>query len=574
MTFLKDRIFWGLIGAGILFSLYLVWQIPQGAYFSGDGGLKALLTQQLSRGELRFDLVPPESDWIRRLWQAGLYPYQEPFVYYLNERYYITFPYTLSLVTAPFYALLGYRGLYVIPLVATWIIWFTFSFACQLLEFQPWQRNYALVTLIFASPLTLYSAIYWEHTLAIALAFAGITLLMIGRMGNGGEDTGREPASRLQVSVAVCEGNLRSSKAPSHLTVFSGVLLGLSVWFRPEFLCAIALIILGLYLPTLLTLIPSASFQSWTTGFFGQNTKNKGIFVISAIVTVFLFFLANKLIYGHFLGIHGIQVVEQSSLEDKIKEFWQSFQGLSVTFLAFFPVTYFAIVYGLLKLVYKDRIAGNSKQILAVYLACLLFVMGVSLLVPPGTAGLIPGGKQWGTRFLLLLIPIITLVTFKELNLISSSYNKYFKYFSLFVISIFFLISLHKNLYLGTQFLEKNYRQLQPILNLVNNTSLNVIAISNQFVGQVLEPATDGNKIFFLVENNQQLRQLSASLLEQNQSKFIYICYPFRPCKLPEKTAQELVFERGNQQYFIKFTSLGNLGKYPVYEGVITLVIT
>ena len=50
---------WGIILAGVLFSLYLLCQVPDGVYFSGDGGLKALLAQQLGAGIFRFsDLAP------------------------------------------------------------------------------------------------------------------------------------------------------------------------------------------------------------------------------------------------------------------------------------------------------------------------------------------------------------------------------------------------------------------------------------------------------------------------------------------------------------------------------------
>ncbi|MGL5804557.1 MAG: LA_3751/LA_3752 family putative glycosyltransferase, partial [Xenococcaceae cyanobacterium] len=63
-----------IILVGILFSLYLQWQIPDGVYFSGDAGLKALLAQQLSSGIFRFDLLPPAQEWVRQLWDNGLYP--------------------------------------------------------------------------------------------------------------------------------------------------------------------------------------------------------------------------------------------------------------------------------------------------------------------------------------------------------------------------------------------------------------------------------------------------------------------------------------------------------------------
>jgi hypothetical protein len=53
-----------IILGGILFSLYLQTQIADGVYFSGDGGLKALLAKQLASGNLSFDLASSQVAWI------------------------------------------------------------------------------------------------------------------------------------------------------------------------------------------------------------------------------------------------------------------------------------------------------------------------------------------------------------------------------------------------------------------------------------------------------------------------------------------------------------------------------
>ncbi|MFP4104357.1 LA_3751/LA_3752 family putative glycosyltransferase [Coleofasciculus sp.] len=293
-----------VIGVGILFSLYLQWLIPEGVFFSGDAGLKALLAKQLSQGQFRFDLVPPSLPWVRQLWQNGLYPFEEPFVYYINDRYFITFPFTFPLVTAPFQALFGYRGLYIIPLVSTWVIWLTCYWVCKRLELSQTIASLALIVLIFASPLTLYSAMYWEHTLALALAWLGLALFLFPRQN--------QPLSIRRVIV-------------------SGILIGGSVWFRPEFLALVSLIIVFVY---------AVSLWNWSRQQFrierfnlsklSYVTEHKTIFVISLIATVGLFFLSNKLIYNHPLGIHAIQVVEETGLSERLLGGWQNFQGLSL----------------------------------------------------------------------------------------------------------------------------------------------------------------------------------------------------------------------------------------------------
>lgn len=213
MKISKSRLAWGVIVAGILFSLYLLSQVPEGVYFSGDGGLKALLAKQLGSGIFHFDLVPPSATWITELWSQGLYPYDEPFVYHVNDRYFITFPFPFSLVTAPFYALFGYRGLYLIPLVATWVIWGIFYWMCNRFKQNQFSTFLALVILILASNLTFYSAMYWEHTLAVVLCFTGIAVLWVG---------------------------LDSASLSIRSVILSGCLIGLSAWVRSEFLAMVA----------------------------------------------------------------------------------------------------------------------------------------------------------------------------------------------------------------------------------------------------------------------------------------------------------------------------------------------
>jgi hypothetical protein len=514
-----------IILAGILFSIFLQWQVPDGVYFSGDAGLKALLAKQLGDGIFRFDLVPPSESWIQNLWARGLYPYGEPFVYKVAGKHYITFPFTFPLVTAPFKALFGYRGLYIIPLVSTWIIWFIFYWLCLRLKFNHFYISLALIALIFASPLTIYSAMYWEHTLAVALAFAGGAILLASKNSSG-----------LSVKNAA----------------ISGVLVGLSVWFRPEFLCWVAISIGLVYFASLsqIKALDKIAFLS----------KNKTIFAVSAIAIVALFFLCNKLIYNHPLGIHAIQVVEKVSPTQKLKDGLKSFQEMSKAFFLYFPLAFFLLIYPLLVFLKNREIKLNIKLLLA-YCICLLFTIGVALIVPPGTAGLIPGGKQWGVRFLLILIPIVALVAVKELSSFKETTRPIFKYIGISFISLLLLLGIYKNTFEATVFLQKSHQGILPAIEFVKKSPNKIIAISHQFVAQAIAPSLTQDKVFFGVENQKDLERLGKTLLEQDRQNFLYICYPHRPCKVPE--------EINNRDFIIQLSNLGTFGKYPIYEGVI-----
>ncbi|GAB4229195.1 MAG: hypothetical protein Kow0049_10650 [Stanieria sp.] len=575
-----------IIVVGIVFSLFLQGQVADGVYFSGDGGLKALLAQQLAEGKFRFDLIPPQDAWIQNLWRDGLYPYEEPFVYDVDNKYYITFPYTFPLVTAPFYALFGYRGLYLIPLISTWIIWLNFDWVCRQCKLNDLITSLGLFVLIFSSFLTIYSAMYWEHTLAVALCFAGMSIFLIKSYPQG-----------IYVKNAL----------------ISGCLIGLAVWFRPEFICVVGLLTGLVILATITVWFKEINYLS----------RNKIFFLGSMFLTVGTFFVTNKLIYNHALGIHGIQVVEQVTLQEKLLGAWQNFQGISLALFDYLPLIYFPLLYlaiyllqkcltnsflkiivistivfllititgsllitgqiGTIKNVTKSLLPQLSLGLISIYflkdikikfnlylviayLFCLGLIIGVAILVPVGTAGLIAGGKQWGPRFLMILVPIITLITAIALNNILNYSQSLTKYFIFALLGILIIFGMHQNIYQASLALQKNNQATALAVKFLQENNHNFVAISHQFVGQALEPAVPSNKIFFRVDNQTNLIKLSKALATQQQREFIYICYPNRACNLPKLNPESLSFNQESNHYNLQFVALGEFGKYPIYQ--------
>ncbi len=536
-----------IILVGIVFTLYLQGKVLDGVYFSGDAGLKALLAKQLGSGVLRFDLIVPEITWIKDLWNDGFYPYNEPYVYNVAGKYYITFPYTFPLVTAPFYALFGERGLYIIPLISCWLVWLFFYLDCIKLKFNQFLTSLGLILLIFSSYLTIYSAMYWEHTLAIALCFAGLSLWCIFSYPKG------------------------NSKL---FAITSGVLIGLSVWFRPEFLCMIAVItgiIIVVAIEPLLSKIPITKIiPLQEISFLAQQ---KMLFLSSMFLSVAGFFISNKLIYGYALGIHGIQVVEKPSIKERIIDTWHNFSGMTLTLPEYLPVINFVLLYlcgyFILKLLSRKNFELNFKLIVA-YLASLLFIIAVSILVPVGTAGSIAGGKQWGVRFLLILVPITILVAIAQLKMLQLRAIKIKTETLIYNIALIILIGLatvgfYTNTIKVTQLLDNNNQDIQPAVEFLREKKPEIVAISYEFVAQALEPATQ-DKIFFNVPTESAIIKLSQALINQQKTQFTYICYPHRRCNLPKAKSENLRFTQNKQQYQIKFNYLGKFGKYPIYE--------
>ena len=512
-----------VILAGILFSVYLQLKIPDGVFFSGDAGLKALLAQQFSAGNFRFDLDVPADQWVRDLWKNGLYPFDEPFVYNRFNRYYITFPFTFPLVSAPFHALFGYRGFYIIPLISLWAIWLSFYLACQRLKLKSVSTSIALATLIFASPLSIYSATYWEHTLAVALNFHGIsTLLIPGSQGLSKKDA-----------------------------ALSGILIGLSVWFREEILGLVTLLCILVYAASLL-MINKLEFLA----------KSKEFFVISMIATIAVFFGLNTLIYHHPLGMHSVQIVEKFSLLDRLSEGLNNLKEMGRDIFYYFPIAFFTILYLPFSLVLKKRIKLTITMKI-VYIICFLFIVAVALMVPPGA-----GGKQWGPRFLLVIMPLIALVAIIELKFIRRITRFGLRYIALAIFCVLFLIGVYINTYQGTEFISENYQRISPAIQFLRSQPDNVVAMSHQYVAQVLEAGVK-NKVFFLAKDTQDLKSLGEALIAQGKQKFIYMCYPRRPCEIPEERPEELKFSLKDQTFTIKLSPLGKFGIYPTYEAFI-----
>ena len=596
---------WFIIGAGVLFSLYLLGLVPDGVYFSGDGGLKALLAQQLSEGIFRIDLIPPDLQWVSELWKDGLYPYEEPFVYYLNDHYYITFPYPFSLITAPFHRFLGDRGLYIIPLVSTWIIWIIFNIYCNYLKLNLWTQCLAVFLLVFTSNLTLYSGMYWEHTLAVVLCFIGMTILLI-------------PKQSVTIKQAI----------------LSGIFVGLSAWIRSEFLAMIATLTFLVGVMIILKVISDQSSQqeSSTQPNLIHRLKlnnflylgEKGLlFIISMYATVGAFFVSNKLIYGHFLGIHALQIVEEFSITRRLIEAWESFLEIIVTFFEYFPVACFSLLYLLIFLVTKSfqekipriifitlivfslitsiywinthglleikvfiktwgilvflsaiwlflsrkETVNIDHRMALVYVIGLLFTIGVALLVDSGSDEIAVGGKQWGQRYLLILLPFFSIMAVQQLDFIQKKSQPLLRYYTIFLFSIFVIIGLHKNIYQGTLFFQKTHQGVQPAIEFLQNDPQQIVVVSHQYAAQLLESPLRKEKIFFRVDKLENLPKLAETLLLNQQSSFIYVCYPYRKCEIPELIASKENFKDAqNNLIDIKLKFLGDIGRYPMYE--------
>ena len=353
--------------------------------------------------------------------------------------------------------------------------------------------------------------------------------------------------------------------------IISGILIGLSVWFRPEFLCLVALLLGMVIFAAWKFFVRELADKKFNFKEYATLANKKEVFIVSILITVCLFFLSNKLIYGHALGIHGIQAVEPVALSDRLMGIQLNLRQMLVKLPEYLPIILFPLFYLSLFLIniyiFKNsQIKFNIGLLATVFFACLLFVLGVAILVPVGTAGLIPGGKQWGIRFLLIIVPVITLLITIELNDLLEQLSGWKKYSILVFLFFLMVIGFQKNIVEAMATVDRNIQNTLPAIEFLQQDNNRVIAISQHFVGQALEVSSTKDKIFFKVENIEQLITLSQGLVEQQEFNFTYICYPHQACPVPKTTTKELRFIHNNLNYQIKISSLGKFGKYPIYQ--------
>ncbi|ABA20400.1 conserved hypothetical protein [Trichormus variabilis ATCC 29413] len=514
-----------IISLGIIFSLYLLSRVPEDIYFSGDAGLKALLAKQFSSGKLNFDLDLSVPSWVRNLWDNGLYPFEPPFSYKISNRYYITFPFTFPLITAPFHALFGYRGFYIVPLLSTWIIWFNFYRICQFFKISVLTTSIGITTLIFASPLTMYSAMYWEHTLAVSLAFAGLVIIL---------SKGEEGFTQKDALV-------------------SGILIGLSVWFRPEFLALVAI------------LIPLAlSSYKIKLGKISIINQHKILFIISLLATVSCFFIINKLIYNHPLGAHALQVVEEFSLQERLSKAHRIFGRLWKNFREYFPIVYFTIIFTGLSVFYKSiKLTAAMKKIV---LISIPFIFLVPILLPSD------GGKQWGPRFLLILIPLLSLLAAFLLESTLSIRQFGIKYISTGIFTALFMIGVYANTFMGINYSYfTGNTEAIDIRNFLRQDDHKIVAVAHQYISQSFEAAFK-NKLFFLTKNLDDTSKLGLALNEQGYDNFVYVCASYDPCFSSPTIPSQINISATDKLLRVQLKEVKKNKKYIIQEAEIVQV--
>ena len=515
---------------------------PRWSIFSSDAGLKALLAQQFSMGNWRASLEISQPTWVQTLWRQGLYPFAPPYAYEQQGNYFITFPFPFPAITAPFYALMGHHGLYVVPLVSLWVTWLRLWHICRVWRLHSGITAIGMGVTILASPLTLYGAIYWEHTLAVALAFWGLSGLLLHALD-------KDQTNRISINQALV----------------NGVCIGLSVWFRPELLCLVG--VLG----TLVLASRLSQLPAWCRAVVPQQLTLSLVIVFTGamVFTVLGLLGINAVTYGQPVGMYAKQGAE--SFSQRLDQIGGNYSHLVMSLLRYFPASVLGL--GLPWLLRgKARSAG-----LCVLTIGVMFAIAVPLISPPATHDL-----QWGPRQYLILVPMAGLLIAAALQHLWPISKQ--RWGTLAAIALVMTLGIHTNLINGglqpyrdsltnSTSLPSTYEPVAPAIFALASYEERWVAMSQQQVAHQLWPSAQ-LKTFFRTETDEALNQLATELVNQGESSFLYICSPDTSCDTPKTGILTSKQSKGNNDAVpmrVSFKSLGTFGKYPFYRGLIQI---
>lgn len=235
--------------------------LPRDSLWSGDQGAKLVQVVSLLRARLTSLAIPDPSLAYE---PDGLFSALPALYTWARDgSHYSIFSYPHALATAPPFFLLGYDGLYVVPLLATLG---TLTISAALAARLELRSVWAVPLLLgLATPLGFYALVFWEHALA--------TLLVAGAL----------------LAAIDASGQVEGASGRRWPLVLAGLLAGLAWWFRAEALWAGPALLVGI---------------AWASPGWRGGTAAGGMLRVSAGLAAALgpLVLFNLALYGTPLG--------------------------------------------------------------------------------------------------------------------------------------------------------------------------------------------------------------------------------------------------------------------------------
>ena len=463
---------WLLWTTGICFTLGLQLSRTDEVFYTGDAGVKTLMVRQFAAGAWQADLQLDADPWIRHLWDQGLYPLGPPFVYEVDGARFIQYPLFFPALTAPFYVLFGFRGLTILPLIGLWLIWGFFLIACRRCGFDSVSMAFGFAGLVFASPLTLYSAMFTEHTLAVGLSFAGFTLAMMPET---------RTVSRRQ-------------------SLFAGLLMGIAFWLRPEssvYILGSFVALMGINKGSRLHLLQVA---------------------IAAAIPIVLYVGMNAWLFDSSLGFHHIQRYAPNQEYPDMPSMKIAAHLIEKLFY-YYPILPALLGVFLIALLVRPgrRLVGDppARHERSIWVGVLVFCL-VSVFLLPND-----GGKQYGPRYWSHLIPWLWLLATARFAALRMAKTQ-MAYFLMAVLVALTATGMWLSTVKGSRGVFVNYRERTlPALKLVRQMKADVVVVSHQWISQELQAAFE-TAPFVRVRTGLEFLSLVQGMAAEKRTKLLW----------------------------------------------------
>jgi hypothetical protein len=468
----------------------------ENVFFSGDGGVKSLVVKQVGAGNGFKFLHLDQPIWVQDIWSAGFFPLRKPFVYPSSDGYLFSFPPLYQIANAVLYRQWGFRAFYLLPFLSALLLWLGFASLLLRLGLGSGRTALLLAMLVFGTPLTVYGAIYWEHMTAVLFLFGGVWMITDPRPGIGGG-------------------------------ILAGLFCGVAVWLRPE-----ALVMDFLYALAVLALFSRRRYVAY------------GAFIISLGVPIVGFLAFNKLVYGSLLGVHSYQVLQEHSFAFKIAK--ALFECVMINWTGFI---YFPFVALLIPAIYRVRKGWWSPErpVLMLLLVAGCFCILAPLMMPNR------GGRQWGARYLLPVLPILLVAG--GLVLQELPWGEWRRrpgwMRGVLLAGIGYCLILN-GVVGGLSFMRSNADRVKPAYDFAAQQEEGVILVNSENIPMELASLFD-KRYFFLTPTDSSLRRLLPLLKQRGVRDCLYISEDYMNPGLNNVLNSDTSLLRKGNYYFAKY---------------------
>jgi hypothetical protein len=360
---------------------------------------------------------------------------------------------------------------------------------------NPCVASFALLILSLGSPLTIYGALYWEHTLSILLSFSAVVFCVT------------QPVS-------------------AKYALLLGLLSGLAVWFRPE-----TMLLCLLFMATVLF----------------KNSRKKDtrsiMFISAALAGLVSFFVFNAATYGNILGAHSYQLSNAVGPAAYFREKLIILLHINARLVIYFPVMLLFLALAGYMLIKKPL----SPLISQLTIIILLYAIITPFVLPNA------GGKQWGPRYFLPLVPIVI----TSLALASGFFDtrKFMKPAWIWLLTLLIAYSIYLNVFKAHESLKNDYAfRVKPGLDFLNHQSCDVLIVQNQFIAQEFASVFATKKIF-LAGNQPDFNRLCLLLKSAGVPRVIYMTSDSNNVIFSGNTANKMgEFKKMGGYYFKEYS--------------------